>query len=39
MMDHYQEYDAEAMRNYVEENYSYDEVGLQFFKIYENSLD
>jgi len=36
MMDHYQEYDSDAMRNYVEENYSYDEIGGDFFTIYQN---
>ncbi|RLD63577.1 MAG: hypothetical protein DRI84_09515 [Bacteroidetes bacterium] len=38
MMNHYQEYDAKAMRNYVEENYSYDEVGRRFVEIYEEIL-
>ena len=38
MMDHYQEYDVEAMRNYVEENYSYDEVGRRFVEMYERVI-
>ena len=38
MLDHYQEYNSEAMRNYVEENYSYDEVGKLFYEIYNDSL-
>lgn len=35
MMDHHKDYDTDAMRNYVEENYSYDEVGKQFLEIYQ----
>jgi len=35
MMDHHKEYDTDGMRNYVEENYSYDEVGKQFLEIYQ----
>jgi glycosyltransferase involved in cell wall biosynthesis len=38
MMDHYTEYDTDAMRNYVEENYSYDEVGKLFYKMYEEAI-
>ena len=38
MMDHYTEYDADAMRNYVEESYSYDEVGKLFYKMYEEAV-
>jgi len=39
MMEHWQDYDAEAMQNYVEENYSYDEVGHQFYEMYRAVLD
>jgi len=39
MMEHWQDFDAEAMRNYVEENYSYDEVGHQFYEMYRTVLD
>ncbi len=38
MMDHYTEYDADAMRNYVEESYSYDEVGKLFYRMYEEAV-
>ncbi len=38
MMDHYQEYEAAAMRNYVEDNYSYEQVGKQFFDLYKSAL-
>jgi glycosyltransferase involved in cell wall biosynthesis len=38
MMDHYQEYKIDDMRNYVEENYSYEQVGKQFFDLYKSAL-
>ena len=38
MMNHHQDYDSEAMRNYVDENYSYMEVGHRFFEMYKESL-
>lgn len=38
MMDKYTKYDTEEMRNYVEEHFSYDVVGHQFFEIYRGIL-
>ena len=38
MINHCNEYDTDAMRNYVEENYSYYEVGKSFYKLYEAAL-
>jgi len=38
MLDHFHEYHSESMRNYVEENYSYDEVGLRFHDFYKEAL-
>ena len=37
MMDHHKEYDTKAMRAYVENNYSYDEVGQAFLAFYKSS--
>jgi glycosyltransferase involved in cell wall biosynthesis len=38
MMDHHKEYNTESMRNYVEKNYSYDQVGKQFFDLYKSTM-
>ena len=38
MLDHFHEYNSENMRNYVEENYSYDEVGMRFHELYKEAL-
>jgi glycosyltransferase involved in cell wall biosynthesis len=38
MYRHYGEYDAEAMHNYVEENFSIEEAGKQFLDFYKQAL-
>ncbi len=39
MMKNHHDYNHEAMRNYVEENYSYSEVGHRFFEMYKGIID
>ena len=39
MVHHYQEYNTDDMIEYVEDNYSYDGVGHQFFVMYQKALE